>query len=85
MQDLSSRREQFIKAMDDDLNTADALAAVFDLVRDININILNENSSQELCQFAIDLFDELCGVLGLVYNRKSQSIDDKMKSLLQKK
>lgn len=85
MQDLSSRREQFIKAMDDDLNTADALAAVFDLVKDININILNENSSQELCQFAIDLFDELCGVLGLVYNRKSQSIDDEIEVLIAKR
>lgn len=84
-EELSLRREQFIKAMDDDFNTADALAAVFDLVRDINISIIKESSSQELCQFAIDLFDELCEVLGLVYNRTAQSIDDEIEELIEKR
>ncbi|MGN0520445.1 MAG: cysteine--tRNA ligase, partial [Candidatus Fimenecus sp.] len=37
---LDSRREQFCKAMDDDLNTADGIAAVFELVRDINVSVL---------------------------------------------
>ena len=36
-------RTRFIEAMDDDLNTADAIAVVFDLIREINTNIQGEN------------------------------------------
>ncbi len=78
---LASRREQFIKAMDDDLNTADGISAVFDLVRDININVM-DSGSNELIDFAISLFDELTGVLGLVYNRKSNSLDGEIEKLI---
>lgn len=80
---LSSRREQFIAAMDDDLNTADAISAVFELVRDINTSVIGENSSQELAQFAANLFDELTGVLGLVYNRKAESLDGEIEALIE--
>lgn len=79
---LSSRREQFISAMDDDLNTADAISAVFELVRDINTNVIGENASKSLAQFAADLFDELTGVLGLVYNRKKDSLDGEIEALI---
>ena len=79
---LSSRREQFITAMDDDLNTADAISAVFELVRDINTNVIGENASKELAQFAAELFDELTGVLGLVYNRKKGDLDGEIEALI---
>lgn len=82
---LSSRREQFIKAMDDDLNTADALAAIYELVRDINTSVINANPSQELCQYAITEFDELCGVLGIVYNRNTQVIDSEIEELIEQR
>ncbi len=78
---LDSRREQFIKAMDDDLNTADGISAVFDLVRDININVM-ESGSNELIDYAISLFDELTGVLGLVYNRNNDSLDEEIEKLI---
>lgn len=80
---LSSRREQFISAMDDDLNTADAISAVFELVRDINTNVIGENSSKELAEFASEIFDELTGVLGLVYNRKTDTIDSEIEALIE--
>lgn len=80
---LSSRREQFISAMDDDLNTADAISAVFELVRDINTNVIGENPSKELAEFAAELFDELTGVLGLVYNRSSESLDGEIEALIE--
>ena len=79
---LSSRREQFITAMDDDLNTADAISAVFELVRDINTNIIGENASKELAEFAANLFDEMTGVLGLVYNRKKDSLDGEIEAMI---
>ena len=73
---IDSRKEQFINSMDDDLNTADGIAAVFDLVSDINTKIINKEVSKNVCQKAADMFDELTGVLGLVYNRKSNYIND---------
>lgn len=80
---LNSRRDQFIKAMDDDLNTADAISAVFELVRDINTSVITDAPSKELVEFAANLFDELTGVLGLVYNRKTESLDDEIEKLIE--
>lgn len=76
-----ARREQFIKAMDDDMNTADAIAAVFELVRDINTVVAN-GASKATVECAIKAFDELTGVLGLVYNRNKASLDDEVESLI---
>ena len=70
---LDVHKAKFIEAMEDDLNTADAIAAVFELVRDINTNVLAKEPSEQLTQFAIELFDELTGVLGLMYNRQDDS------------
>lgn len=56
-------RDKFIESMDDDFNTADAIAALFDIVREFNVNI-NENSSKEAITFTKDLLITLGGVLG---------------------
>ena len=79
---LDSRREQFCRAMDDDLNTADGIAAVFELVRDINVSVL-ESGSKELVEYATKLFDELTGVLGLVYNRKAETLDSEIEAQIE--
>lgn len=80
---LDSRREQFIKAMDDDLNTADAISAVFELVRDINTSVITDAPAKAFVEYAIKLFDELTGVLGLVYNRKTESLDNEIEKLIE--
>lgn len=82
---LNSHREQFIKAMDDDLNTADGVAAVFDLVKDINTSILDKDVSKNVCETAAKVFDELCDVLGLLYNRKSNDVDADIEALIEKR
>jgi len=79
---LNSRREQFIEAMDDDLNTADALASIFELVRDINTKVIDANADKVVCKTAMQIFDELCGVLGILYNRNTDSLDDKVDALI---
>ncbi|MDN5300838.1 MAG: cysteinyl-tRNA synthetase [Thermoanaerobacteraceae bacterium] len=56
-------KEKFIEAMDDDFNTADAIAALFDMVREFNVNI-NENSSRKVITKTIELLLELGKVLG---------------------
>ena len=76
-------REQFIYAMDDDLNTADAIASIFELVRDINTNVVGKTPSKALVEGAIAMFDELTGVLGLVYNRKTETLDSDVEALIE--
>lgn len=76
-------REQFIDAMDDDLNTADAIASIFELVRDINTNVVGKTPSKALVEDAISVFDELTGVLGLVYNRKTETLDSDIEALIE--
>lgn len=82
---LNSRREQFITAMDDDLNTADGIAAVFELVKDINTKILDKPVSKHTCETAAEVFDELCDVLGILYNRKSNDLDSEVEALIAKR
>ena len=82
---INSRRQQFIDAMDDDLNTADGIAAVFDLVKDINTKILDKPVSKGTCEAAAKLFDELCDVLGILYNRKSNDLDSEIEALIEQR
>ncbi len=81
---IEQRKQEFITAMDDDLNTADALAAVFSLVREIN-TVVAENAGKETLKACADAFDELTGVLGLVYNRKTESLDSEIEELIAKR
>ena len=82
---IDSRKEQFITAMDDDLNTADGVAAIFELVKDINIRILDKEVSKEACEYAAKIFDELCDVLGILYNRKSNDLDSEIEALIEQR
>lgn len=82
---LNSHREQFITAMDDDLNTADGVAAVFELVKDINTSILDKEVSKNVCQTAATVFDELCDVLGILYNRKNNDVDSDIEALIEER
>ena len=82
---LNSHREQFIAAMDDDLNTADGVAAVFELVKDINTSILDKEVSKNVCQTAATVFDELCDVLGILYNRKNNDVDSDIEALIEER
>ena len=81
---LKKREEEFIAAMEDDLNTADAMAALFNLVRDINTFIAsnNEKAAIEACA---EEFDTLAYVLGLVYNRGSKDLDSEVEKLIEER
>ncbi|MEE1075513.1 MAG: cysteine--tRNA ligase [Acutalibacteraceae bacterium] len=81
---LEEHKQKFITAMEDDLNTADALAAVFVLVRDINTAIAN-GASKATLEACADVFDQLTWVLGLVYNRKTEALDSEIEALIEKR
>ena len=76
-------KEKFCKAMDDDLNTPDALASIFDLVKEINT--LSASSSKEALETAAAAFDEITGVLGLLYNRKKDEVPAEVTELVEKR
>ncbi len=78
---LDSFRERFIAAMDDDLNTADAVAVIFDMVREINTYAATPHAKDSL-EAAAKLFDELTGVLGILYNREKESLDNEVEDLI---
>ncbi len=80
---LSQYKNQFIEAMDDDLNTADGLSAIYELVRDINSSI-NGESSKAVVKSAYDMLMELSAVLGLL-DKKEESIDTEIEDLIEER
>ncbi len=81
---IDSRVAQFVEAMDDDLNTADGIAALFEMARDIN-TFVSETRSKAAVSYAIEKFDELCDVLGLLYNRKPDTLDEEVETLIEQR
>lgn len=78
---IDSRVTQFEEAMDDDLNTADGIAALFEMTRDINTYLATPKSEGTI-QYAAEKFDKLCDVLGLLYNRRAQDLDSEIQELI---
>ncbi len=81
---LEKHKNEFIRAMDDDLNTADALAAIFTLAKDINITV-SAQPKKQTCEAALALFDELCNVLGLLYNKSDSNLDAEVEKLIEER
>ena len=81
---LENYKAQFIEAMDDDLNTADAIGVLFSMVREIN-TMVAAGAGKAAVEAAITLFDELTNVLGLVYNRKSADLDSEIEALIEER
>ena len=73
-------KAKFDKAMDDDLNTPDALAALFDLVKEINT--LSGAAGKSVLEQVAATFDELTGVLGILYNRKKDEVPAEVTELV---
>ena len=67
--------EKFENAMDDDLNTADAITAIFDLVKDINLN-LDESNSKEMLEKTLELLKKLTRVLGIMEGEREEISKD---------
>ena len=83
---LSEYEAQFRAAMDDDFNTADALAAVFELVREINSNVVGTTPAKAYVEAASELFESLVDVLGLLYERKSENnLDAEIEALIEER
>ncbi|MBQ9961580.1 MAG: cysteine--tRNA ligase [Firmicutes bacterium] len=67
-------RERFVEVMDDDLNTADAISVVFELITAINTAV-KDGASKEFAQKALDILMELATVLGLLQQEKEETVE----------
>lgn len=79
---MGGYKKKFIEAMEDDLNTANAISAIFEAVRFINGETgLNQGS----IKCALDTITEIGGVLGLLGNRKKETLDDEIEKLIEER
>lgn len=83
---VTKYKTTFCEAMDDDLNTGLAIAALFDLVRDINTDFTSTSvQSIEDIDTCINILKELGGVLGILQNTETESIDNEIEELIAKR
>ena len=75
---------KFEEAMDDDFNTADALAAVFELVKFANTKV-NEESTGAFAGYLLDIIIRLCDVLGLIVLKKEEVLDEDIEALIEER
>ena len=81
MQEEAAFVTKFEESMDDDFNTADALAAVFELVKFANTNV-QEGSSKEFAGYTLEVMTKLCDVLGLTLEKKEEILDEEIENLI---
>nr|WP_315019911.1 cysteine--tRNA ligase [uncultured Aminipila sp.] len=74
-------RQEFINSMEDDLNTADAITAVFELITSINTTV-KDGASKEFAKQASDMLTELTSVLGLLQEEADDSVDSEIQALV---
>jgi cysteinyl-tRNA synthetase len=81
--ELSKYKDKFIAAMDDDLNTADAISAIFELIKDVN-TATKDGASKEFAEKCLSLLDELTAVLGLLREKEDDGsgVDDEIQKLV---
>ena len=79
--EVAALAAKFDEAMDDDFNTADAISVVFELVRFANTKT-DENSSKAFAQQILDKLLELGDILGLIFEKKEEILDDEIEQLI---
>ena len=85
LESLNKYREKYIEKMDDDFNTADAITAIFDLIKDTNTNI-GINSSKELAENALALIRELGAPLGILQkSTKDEELAEEVEGLIEQR
>lgn len=77
-------RQEFIGAMDDDLNTADAISAIFELVTAINTAV-KDGASREFAEKSLEVLMELATVVGLLQQEADDAVDDDVMKLVEER
>ncbi|MGZ4133653.1 MAG: cysteine--tRNA ligase [Tumebacillaceae bacterium] len=80
--EVEKYRGQFQAAMDDDFNTADAITALFDLSRDANLYLRQEQVERQAIEAYLALFEELLGAIGITLGEAADELDAQVDALI---
>lgn len=82
---IEAELENFVKryevAMDDDLNTADAISVIFELIKYTNINVTNDTPKATVDK-ALSTVEKLCDVLGIITEKEEELLDSDIEALI---
>ena len=76
--------QKFEMAMDDDFNTADAISAIFEIVR-LSNSTISEASTKAYVSYVKETMDKLCDVLGIITEKKEEILDSEVEDLIAKR
>ncbi len=76
--------QKFETAMDDDFNTADAISAIFEIVR-LSNSTISEASTKAYVSYVKETMDKLCDVLGIITEKKDEILDSEVEDLIAKR
>ncbi|WP_352419815.1 cysteine--tRNA ligase [Proteiniborus sp.] len=82
-EEITELKKKFIDSMEDDINTADAISALFEMVKEGNTK-LSQDSPRELVIFIHDILTELSGILGIL-NKENELLDEEIAELIDKR
>ena len=77
-------RDKFVEAMDDDINTADAISVIFDAVKFVNTE-MNASTPKQNLETALNIINELCSVLGIERKMHNEILDDDIEKLIEER
>ena len=80
---LVELKKEFLDCMDDDLNTADAISKVYELIR--YTNTFDENTDLKVVKGAVKLLSDFTSVLGLLYKEEDDNLDEKVEKLIKER
>ena len=83
-QKLTEYVTKFEQAMEDDLNTADAISAIFELVKFTNSNVTSD-SAKTIVTKALDTIRQLCDVLGIITKVEKEILDSDIEALIEER
>lgn len=76
--------KKFEEAMEDDFNTADAISAVFELVKYINQNV-GDNTAKNVLKLFIDNLSMLCDILGIILKKEEKLLDADIEKMIEER
>lgn len=76
--------KKYEDAMDDDLNTADAISVIFELVKYANVNV-TEESSKATVELVLNTIEKLCDILGIITEKKEEILDSDIEALIEER
>ena len=76
--------KKYEDAMDDDLNTADAISVIFELVKYANVNV-TEESSKATVELVLNTIEKLCDILGIITEKKEEVLDSDIEALIEER